>query len=241
MIIGAVADIHGNFDALDARDGAASGRRRSGSASATSPAAPARIPSRRRRSTGSRATTRTSIASPRGRPGSRATATCTTSRTAPPPIVGPLRVAGLGGTFAPKWLRHACRADCLTRRRDDKRRHFVREEVEACKRLRGVRHPDDARGGATVHRRSTMTGREAEHGVAMPASRRSTRCSRRCKPRLHLCGHHHRFVETMREGVPSVCIDRINRSYLLIDAADATTTAGSTKRDVMSPLQTRRR
>ena len=38
------------------------------------------------------------------------------------------------------------------------------------------------------------------------------------KPRLHLCGHHHRFVETVREGVPSVCIDRVNRSYLLIDA-----------------------
>ena len=38
------------------------------------------------------------------------------------------------------------------------------------------------------------------------------------KPRLHLCGHHHRFVETVREGVKSVCIDRINRSYLLIDA-----------------------
>jgi len=30
--------------------------------------------------------------------------------------------------------------------------------------------------------------------------------------------HHHRFVETVREGVRSVCIDRINRSYLLIDA-----------------------
>jgi Icc-related predicted phosphoesterase len=38
------------------------------------------------------------------------------------------------------------------------------------------------------------------------------------KPRLHLCGHHHRFVETTREGVKSVCIDRINRSYLIIDA-----------------------
>jgi hypothetical protein len=38
------------------------------------------------------------------------------------------------------------------------------------------------------------------------------------KPRLHLCGHHHRFSEAIREGVPSVCIDRINRSYLLIDA-----------------------
>src|SRR5207253_10051458 len=38
------------------------------------------------------------------------------------------------------------------------------------------------------------------------------------KPRLHLCGHHHRFVEAEREGVRSVCIDRVNRSYLLIDA-----------------------
>jgi hypothetical protein len=38
------------------------------------------------------------------------------------------------------------------------------------------------------------------------------------RPRLHLCGHHHRFTETVREGVPSVCIDRVNRSYLLIDA-----------------------
>ena len=38
------------------------------------------------------------------------------------------------------------------------------------------------------------------------------------RPRLHLCGHHHRFSETAYEGVPSVCIDRINRSYLLIDA-----------------------
>ena len=37
-------------------------------------------------------------------------------------------------------------------------------------------------------------------------------------PRLHLCGHHHRFTETVREGVPSVCIDRVSRSYLLIEA-----------------------
>ena len=39
------------------------------------------------------------------------------------------------------------------------------------------------------------------------------------KPRLHLCGHHHRFVESVRAGVQSVCLDRINRSYLLIDIA----------------------
>ena len=33
------------------------------------------------------------------------------------------------------------------------------------------------------------------------------------------CGHHHRFTEADREGVRSVCIDRINRSYVLIDAS----------------------
>jgi len=38
------------------------------------------------------------------------------------------------------------------------------------------------------------------------------------RPRLHLCGHHHRFVETEREGVRSVRLDRVSRSYLLIDA-----------------------
>jgi hypothetical protein len=37
-------------------------------------------------------------------------------------------------------------------------------------------------------------------------------------PRLHLCGHHHRFVEMERAGVPSICLDRVNRSYLLIEA-----------------------
>ena len=39
------------------------------------------------------------------------------------------------------------------------------------------------------------------------------------QPRLHLCGHHHRFTEGVREGVPSVCVDRVSRSYLLVDAA----------------------
>src|SRR5688500_9059732 len=51
--------------------------------------------------------------------------------------VGPLMVAGLGGTFAPTWFDTPAAA-LPHRSKDDKRRHFVREEVEACKRLRGV-------------------------------------------------------------------------------------------------------
>ena len=38
------------------------------------------------------------------------------------------------------------------------------------------------------------------------------------QPRLHLFGHHHRFSEQQREGVRSVGLDLVSRSYLLIDA-----------------------
>ncbi len=130
--------------------------------------------------------------------------------------VGVLNVAGLGGTFAPTWFETSA-ASLPHRPSDDKRRHFVREEVDACKRLIGVdilmtheaARPfiivDEPREGSKPRRRDA--GKPAINDVLATM-----------KPRLHLCGHHHRFVETVREGVPSVCIDRINRSYLLIDA-----------------------
>ncbi len=130
---------------------------------------------------------------------------------------GPLKVAGLGGTFAPTWFDTAA-ASLPHTPKDDKRRHFVREEAEACKRLGGVdilmtheaARPfilvDQPAPGAKPRRRDA--GKPAINDVLAAM-----------KPRLHLCGHHHRFIETTREGVPSVCIDRINRSYLLIDSA----------------------
>jgi predicted phosphodiesterase len=130
--------------------------------------------------------------------------------------VGPLTVAGVGGTFAPSWFDTPAAALPHTSK-DDKRRHFVREEVEACLRLKGVdilmtheaARPfvliEDAKPGARARRRDA--GKPAVNGLLAAL-----------QPRLHLCGHHHRFVETMREGVRSVCIDRVNRSYLLIDA-----------------------
>jgi len=130
--------------------------------------------------------------------------------------VGPLQVAGLGGTYAPTWFDSAA-AQLPGKRRDDKRRHFVREEVEACKRMRGIdvfmtheaARPfvivDEPKSGKKPLRRDA--GKPAVNDVLASM-----------QPRLHLCGHHHRFVETVREGVRSVCIDRVNRSYLLIDA-----------------------
>ena len=137
--------------------------------------------------------------------------------------VGPLRVAGLGGTFAPTWFNAARselphgRRDAAFEKRDDKRRHFVREEAEACKlisALYSLMTPEAARPFIVVDEPSP--GRKARRLDAGKPAINDVLAA--LKPRLHLCGHHHRFSETVREGVPSVCIDRVNRSYLLIDA-----------------------
>jgi Icc-related predicted phosphoesterase len=130
--------------------------------------------------------------------------------------VGPRLVAGVGGTYAPKWYDTPA-AQLPHTPKDDKRRHFVREEIEACKRLHGV---------------DILMTHEAPRPFIMSAEDDSRPAKRwdagkqpinellaAVRPRLHLCGHHHRFAETDREGVRSVCIDRINRSYLLIDAS----------------------
>jgi Icc-related predicted phosphoesterase len=132
--------------------------------------------------------------------------------------VGPLRVAGLGGTFAPTWFETPAAALPHTKS-DDKRRHFVREEVEACARLRGVDilMTHEAARPFIVATEPVKAGRKARRVDAGKPAINGLLAT--LKPRLHLCGHHHRFVETEREGVRSVCIDRINRSYLLIDAA----------------------
>ena len=90
---------------------------------------------------------------------------------------------------------------CRTRPKDDKRRHFVREEVEACKRLRGVDILMTHEARAAVHRRADEARparRAARRDAGKPAINDVLAT---LKPRLHLCGHHHRFVETVREGV----------------------------------------
>jgi Icc-related predicted phosphoesterase len=128
--------------------------------------------------------------------------------------VGPLRVAGLGGTFAPKWFDTAPDKLPYTKS-DDKRRHFVREEVEACARLRDIDilmtheapRPFIVAADGHAAKRRLDAGKPSVNAVLATM-----------KPRLHLFGHHHRFMESEREGVRSVCIDRVNRSYLLIDA-----------------------
>jgi predicted phosphodiesterase len=95
--------------------------------------------------------------------------------------------------------------------RDDKRRHFVREEVEACKRLRNVdvflTHEAPRPYFAGTGARRNDAGKTPINEVLAAM-----------KPRLHLFGHHHRFTDQERQGVRSVGLDLAGRSYLLVDS-----------------------
>lgn len=125
-----------------------------------------------------------------------------------------VRVAGLGGTLAPTWyetpaadLPHRTKGSAKATELADKRRHFVREEVEACKALRGVdlflTHE-----APKPYRIGRLDAGKAPVNEVLASM----------QPRLHLFGHHHRFTEQEREGVRSVGLDLVSRSYLLIEA-----------------------
>jgi Icc-related predicted phosphoesterase len=130
---------------------------------------------------------------------------------------GALRIAGLGGTFAPTWyetsprdLPHPKKGTAKATELADKRRHFVREEVEVCAHLRGVdvflTHE------AAKPFRPFPGGRGPDAGKAQ-----INEILRAMQPRLHLFGHHHRYSEQTVEGVRSLGLDLISRSYLLIE------------------------
>jgi Icc-related predicted phosphoesterase len=130
-----------------------------------------------------------------------------------------ISLAGLGGTLAPTWydspaaeLPHPTKASARATALADKRRHFVREEVETCKVLRHI---------------DVFMTHEAPrpYFVGLPGGRRNdagktpvNEVLASMRPRLHLFGHHHRFTEQERQGVRSVGLDLVSASYLLIDA-----------------------
>jgi len=129
-----------------------------------------------------------------------------------------VQVAGLGGTFAPTWyntpagdLPHPKKGTAKATELADKRRHFVREEVQACKALPDIdiflSHE------AAKPFRPFPGGRGPDAGKAQINEILAT-----MRPRLHLFGHHHRFSDDIREGVRSVGLDLVTQSYLLIDA-----------------------
>jgi len=139
-----------------------------------------------------------------------------------PHVVGPWRVAALGGTFAPSWYntpasqlppskgRKSTSATVkLGKSRDDKRRHFVRDEVIACKALREI----DLFLTHEAPRPFYPAGRRIDAGKTVINDVLAA-----MKPKLHLFGHHHEFTDSMRQGVRSIGLDVVTKSYLLINA-----------------------
>lgn len=137
----------------------------------------------------------------------------------PDPGTPALRVAGLGGTFAPTWyetpaaqLPHPTKGTAKATELADKRRHFVREHVEACKELRGV--------DILLTHEAAKPFRPFPGGRGPDAGKpQINEILRAIRPRLHLFGHHHRFSDETREGVRSVGLDLVTQSYLLLDPA----------------------
>jgi hypothetical protein len=39
------------------------------------------------------------------------------------------------------------------------------------------------------------------------------------KPRVHLFGHHHRYTDNEREGVRSIGLDLVSRSFVTLDVS----------------------
>lgn len=129
--------------------------------------------------------------------------------------LGGLRIAGLGGTYAPTMyespaseLPHPKKGSAQATELADRRRHFVREEVEACRVMKNV----DILLTHEAPRPFRIGGRGNDGGKT-PINE----ILAAMKPRLHLFGHHHRFVEADVQGVRSVCLDLVSKSYLLLD------------------------
>jgi Icc-related predicted phosphoesterase len=130
-----------------------------------------------------------------------------------PRSIGAIHVVGLGGTLAPTLyetpavdLPHPRKGSPKATQLADRRRHFVREEVDACRALRGI-------DVFLTHEapRPFKVGR-IEAGKA-PVNE----VLAEMQPRLHLFGHHHRFSELNLGGVRSIGLDLVSKSYLLID------------------------
>ena len=131
-----------------------------------------------------------------------------------------LILAGLGGTFAPTWYEsraadlpsHAMKPRSGAGRgapatKDDKRRHFVQEEVDACKTLQNV---------------DVFLSHEAARPFPLPRVKDAGKTPinevlSAMRPRLHLFGHHHVYTVAERQRVPSISLERVCDSYLVVD------------------------
>jgi Icc-related predicted phosphoesterase len=127
---------------------------------------------------------------------------------------GGFMLAGLGGTFAPTWY-HTPAADLPTASKDDKRRHFVQEEVEACKLLSAIDvflSHEAPRPFLLRPQRKTGPNRPIDAGKTPINEVLAAQ-----QPRVHLFGHHHMYAVAERQNVPSIGLDMVSTSYLIFD------------------------
>lgn len=118
-----------------------------------------------------------------------------------------LTLAGLGGTLAPTCYEKPARELHRLSARNDRRRHFVHEEVDACKTL----HDVDVFLSHEAPRPFPL-GRVKDAGKTPINEVLSS-----MQPRLHLFGHHHVYTVAERQGVPSIGLDKVAESYLIFD------------------------
>ena len=116
-------------------------------------------------------------------------------------------LAGLGGTYAPTWYERPATDLRRLSDRDDRRRHFVHEEVNACSALSGV---------------DIFLSHEAPRPFPLPRVKDAGKTPinevlSAMQPRLHLFGHHHKYVVAVRQNVPSIGLDEVSGSYLIFD------------------------
>jgi hypothetical protein len=155
-----------------------------------------------------------------------------------------LRLAGLGGTFAPTWYetpaadlppgsgskhrRGAARGEGVpaseaaragrgapASKKDDKRRHFVSDEVKACKALREIDvflSHEAARPFILEQHRGSGPPRRIDAGKTPINEVLAS-----MKPRLHLFGHHHRYTVSERQHVTSIGLEMVTESYIILD------------------------
>jgi Icc-related predicted phosphoesterase len=96
----------------------------------------------------------------------------------------------------------------LGKSRDDKRRHFVRDEVNACRTLAKI----DVFLTHEAPRPFYPAGKRIDSGKTA-----INEVIAGMKPRLHLFGHHHEFTDSVRHGVRSIGLDMVTKSYVLVD------------------------
>jgi hypothetical protein len=128
---------------------------------------------------------------------------------------GGFMLAGLGGTFAPTWYEKPASELRSATKQDDKRRHFVHEEVDACKQLSGI----DIFLSHEAARPFLLTP-QRKSGPSRPLDAGKTPINEvlaAMRPRLHLFGHHHTYAVGERQHVPSIGLEMVSASYLIFD------------------------